>query len=147
MEVSTILLVISSLIFFTLFIVFLFLYIRKNNDSVNINNISKVLGNYAVIPNVLSTGLKLQTTCSGSGTADGQVGTQNCNFNGVEDLYQAIDICNQYTFTGAQSYATCDGFIYNPSNKTINFINTQYPITSSSTDSTTNGNVYLKQIN
>jgi hypothetical protein len=146
MEITTIFFIITTLIFLVLFLVFLVLYIRKNKDSVSVKSAPKILSNYAVIPNVSSSGLKLQTTCSGSGTADGQIGTQNCNFNGVEDLFQGIDICNQYTFNGAQSYANCQGFIYNPSNKTVNFVNTQYPISSASVDSTTNGNVYLKQI-
>ena len=146
MEISTIILFLSTLIFFILFVVFVVLYAKRNSETIKPENAPKILGSYAVIPNVVSSNLKLQTTCSGSGTADGQVGTQNCNFNGIEDLFQAINICNQYTFNGSQSYATCNGFIYNPDVKTLNFINTQYPIVSSSTDSTTNGNVYLKQI-
>ena len=147
MEISTIILFLSTLIFFILFVVFLVLYVKRNSETVEPQNAPKILGSYAVIPNVPSSNLKLQPTCSGSGTSDGQVGTQNCNFNGVEDLFQAITICNQYTFTGTQSYATCDGFVYNPEAKTLNFINTQYPIVSDTKDSTANGNVYLKQIN
>jgi hypothetical protein len=146
MELSTLLLVFACIAFFALFVIFMVLYIKRSSESIKPENAPKILSNYAVIPNVVASGLKLQTTCSGSGTADGQIGTQNCNFNGIEDLFQAVNICNQYTFTETQSYATCTGFIYNSGNKTVNFINTQYPINSSKKDNITNGNVYLKQI-
>ncbi len=144
--ISTWLLVSLVGVFFILFVIFLVLYITKSSESIKPENAPKILGSYAVIPNVNNSNLKLQTTCSGSGTADGQIGTQNCNFNGIEDLFQAIEICNKYTFNDAQGYATCNGFIYIPSNKTMNFINTQYPITNENTDNITNGNVFLKQI-
>ncbi len=147
MEKSTVFLFLLCLIFFALFITFLILYTRKSSSSVSKSNVPKVLGEYAVIPNADTAQLKLQYTCSGSGTADGQIGNKLCSFNGVENLYQAIDTCNKYTFGQSQESASCLGFNYNPTNNILQFVNTQYPITVANGISTSNGDVYLKQLN
>jgi hypothetical protein len=147
MERTTILLVILCIILSILFITFLVLYVRKSGNSVSKGNVPKVLSSYATIPNVDSTSIKSQYTCSGTGTADGQIGTKLCTFNGISSLYQAIDTCNTYTFSGDNSYANCNGFYYNSTNGTVQFINTQYSITGATNDSPTNGDVYLRQFN
>jgi hypothetical protein len=145
MERTTVFLFILCLILFALFLTFLILYTRKSSNSVSKENIPKVLSEYAVIPNADSTQLKLQYTCSGSGTADGQIGNKLCSFNGITSVSQAIDACNAYTFSSGSSYANCSGFYYDSTTSTLQFVNTQYPIVSASSGS--NGDVYLRQLN
>jgi len=147
MERTTILLLILCLILSVLFITFLVLYVKKGSESVSKNNVPKVLSSYATIPNVQNTDIKPQYTCSGTGTADGQIGTKLCSFNGVSSLFQAIDTCNTYTFSTDSAYANCTGFYYNPTNSTVQFINTQYQLTGATQDSSSNGDVYLRQFN
>jgi len=145
MNSVNIVLLVIAIITFILSIVFLVLYVRKSNTSVSNKNVPKIASGYAVIPNVSS--VKTQYTCSSSGTADGQVGTSACIFQGVDDVNMAIDNCNKYSFTGNLSFANCNGFIFKPQNSEMIIISTGYPISSDSQDSTTNGDVYLKQNN
>jgi hypothetical protein len=140
-------LIATTLIFLGLSITFIVLYSERANNSVKPDNAPKILGGYGVISNVPNSQIKIQQTCSSSGSADGQLGSSPCSFNGITNLTDAIDSCNKYTFSGNQEYGNCSGFIYNSSNSTMSIINTQYTISSASSNNTNNGDVYLKQNN
>lgn len=144
MERTTVILLIIILILIIVSVILLVLYLNRENKSVKSSNVPKILGTYSVTPNVDPSSLKFQYSCTS--VPDGSIGTSVCSFSGIQDLNTAIGICNKYT-NNTNSFANCSGFIYSPSTSVMNIINTQYPITSSPQDSTTNGDVYLKQTN
>ena len=142
-EKREILYIIIIVILIVTLIIFLVLYLNDKKDTVKSSNVPKIQSSYAVIPSVNTTKLKIQKTCTAS--PNGSVGTQNCNFNGVTSLEEAINICNKYS--GAADYAQCNGFTYSSDNQLLTIISTGYLIETSNESNIPLADVYLRQSN
>jgi hypothetical protein len=142
-EKREILYIVIIVILIITLVIFLVLYLNDKKGTIKSGNAPKILSSFAVIPNVNVTTLKQQKTCTS--VANGSIGTQNCNFNGVTSLEEAITICNKYS--GAPDYAQCNGFIYSYSNQLLTFITTGYLIESNTQQNAVTGDVYLRQSN
>jgi hypothetical protein len=142
-EKREILYVIIIVILIITLVVLLIINLNNKKNTVKSGNAPKVASGYAVIPSVNNANLKPQKTCTSS--PDGSIGTQYCNFNGVNDLNEAIGICNKYS--GAADYAQCNGFTYNYSTQLMSIITTGYLIETSNQQNVALSDVYLKQTN
>jgi hypothetical protein len=142
-EKREILYIIIIVILIVTLVIFLVLYLNDKKDTIKSGNAPKILSSFAVIPSVNVATLKQQKTCTS--TANGSIGTQNCNFNGVTSLEEAITICNKYS--GAASYAQCNGFTYSYENQLLTFITTGYLIETNTQQNAVIGDVYLRQSN
>ena len=129
---------IGFIIFFITTIVFIFLYVDSQNNKVSPENCPKIISTYSVVPNVDIADTKPLYICTPNPT--GAKGTSECNFNGVNNLSQAIEYCNRYG-------TNCGGFSYNPTIGNMILINADYAFASTSKIASTNVDVYLRQAN
>ena len=130
-------LIIGVIVLLATTITFLILYIGQLSNRVTPTQCPKVTGSYGVTPNVSLADIKPQYLCTA--TPDGNIGSNLCSFTGVTSVYQAQNLCNLYTAD------VCGGFFYNETQNLITFLPSGFGYTSQTTETSSNGDVYLRQ--
>ena len=123
-------------IFFIIIVVLLFINTTTRSKLINPSDCPAIKSNYAIIPSANLSNLSIINSCSGN--PDGYQGNQPCTFSNITSVYAAQQLCNKY------QNSICTGFAYNPTSNILNFVNTNYNI--SSVDGNINpADVYVKQ--
>jgi hypothetical protein len=91
-------------------------------------------GAYGVVQSVNSVQPIIGCEPSGTGISNN---LQPCTFSGVASLNAAMQLCDIHI-------KMCDGFIYSPGTKTVNFVNTRQKLVTN-TNSNTGWDAYIRQ--
>jgi hypothetical protein len=125
-------------VFFIIIVVLLFVNTSTKSKYIKPENCPVVKANYASIPSVPQVSTQTINNCSGN--PDGYQGNKPCVFSNINSLLDAQNLCNKY------QTSICSGFGYDVTTNTINFINTNYSLTSSDPVSgSAMVDVYIKQ--
>lgn len=136
MQPFTTVLLIFSILCIVVIIILVILYSDKSSNTIKASQCPQIGGEFAIIPNVTPSKLKIQNRCTV--TPDGSLGNSVCSFT-ANDLYTAIAICNRYTSN------VCDAFSYDTGNKVMSMVVSGYPIVSSNIDNSSNPDLYIRQ--
>jgi hypothetical protein len=126
------------IVFFIVIVILLFTNASTKSNYIQANTCPGIKSMYASIPNVAQLGLQINNQCGPQ--PDGTTGNSACSFSGIASLFDAQNICNKYPSV------VCGSFSYNPSLKTMNFVNSAYAINGQTTYNANNVDVYIKQI-
>ena len=125
-------------VFFAIIIVLLFINTSTKSKYIKPENCPVVKADYASVPSVPQATTQTINNCSGN--PDGYQGNKPCIFSNINSVLDAQTLCNKY------QTSICSGFGYNTTTNTVNFINTNYSLTSSATISgSAMVDVYIKQ--
>jgi quinol-cytochrome oxidoreductase complex cytochrome b subunit len=124
------------IVFFIIIVVLLFVNTTTRSKLINPSDCPVIKSDYAIIPSTNLSSLSIINNCSGN--PDGYQGNQPCTFSNITSVFAAQQLCNQYQTN------ICGGFAYNPTSGIVNFVNTNFNITS--VDGNVNpADVYVKQ--